>query len=736
MRKIFMLMVVGVMLLTVPAWGRVYISAPVIGQWTSTTRAVERGALFYVNVCYNSSDVVPSANVVAAEIYLQFNKTYVTYDHWDEVGGSAWPSTRAGTAIGPLAGADDDIFAYSKYALSGGLAPTGSEQVIYRVWFRMKNDAPATGVAVSQLINFCWNPPYSNDTNYLVFSASGGADKTGTRDRANDMFVGEGKKPGSPDKPIGGTGETAGFHGVQGVVSTGNGVANVGNTLTVNWGAINRDWDSNVGPAGVRTQTRYADGYYQYTVYRGAVGFGLPGTLVADGLGGGGQDTYQNGPGTGIPGSGTATLSDCELYEYIIRSRDGTLNHNQDENMRRFSQKPHDYVAPAFSGGLGVLGGDGTIRLTWNNTAPDRAGYAILRTLDSTVYRSGAVLFEGAGRGGDLDSDGVEPPTEGSTVSGWQVIKRLGPGESSFDDTGLTNGVSYYYRVYAWDVAETVSAIRQQGKNYTFINNIGVPGVNPAPVANFVALSGPDRAGLTLKWKYPTDADPNLVSNSVGGAQIAWTTDVNAWAGLAFDAANTDPAANVAVAAGGPAEAQIAINSLGAAPLTEGTIYYFKVFSHNRTADPAARLPSLSGALAGAWPGGAGGGGPVTYYFRRATDGLGLNAFAILHDLPLTVRGGAPGATPTDYTTPVNTIAELTAAINAVSGTNNVTAIGWLGTNSQLEGYYVTYDPSGAPTFTPTAGLGTAAASGISPTRSRVFQVSVIRDVDVTLSGR
>jgi hypothetical protein len=85
-----------------------------------------------------------------------------------------------------------------------------------------------------------------------------------------------------------------------------------------------------------------------------------------------------------------------------------------------------DTTPPAPPTGLGATAGNASVALAWNaNTEPDLAGYRVYRSTSS---------------GGGYSDIG------GGLISG-----------TSFDDTGLTNGTTYYYVVRAQDTSGNVS---------------------------------------------------------------------------------------------------------------------------------------------------------------------------------------------------------------------------------------------------------------------------------------
>ena len=123
---------------------------------------------------------------------------------------------------------------------------------------------------------------------------------------------------------------------------------------------------------------------------------------------------------------------------------------------------------------------------------------------------------------------------------------------------------------------------------------------------------------------------------------------------------------------------------------------------------------------------GGGAAGPVTYQLRKAADGnVGLNAVAVLHEVPFKVNC-SPEAS-------VRYIDDLVRAINLKAGANIVTAFGWIEPAGQIRGFYIGYDAAGLPVYTATAGV-TGTAANIELIRGKACQISVLNDVSVTFS--
>ena len=213
-----------------------------------------------------------------------------------------------------------------------------------------------------------------------------------------------------------------------------------------------------------------------------------------------------------------------------------------------------------------------------------------------------------------------------------------------------------------------------------------------------------------------TDGTPStstLTVNSARGSGTDGLREVNAYAWKMWNKATESEPTEPRTGATG------ASLSLPASALTPGATYVFRVRDHNQW-DPAGsewsdsqeyKIGEGTGAVS------------VPYSLKKSEGGLGLNAIAALPRIPFNVEGTA-----------VSKIGELVTAINTKSGANNTVAtIGWMEDGSaNLQGWYITYDASGTATYTPTAGLTTGADTPL--VINRIYQISVLQNVDVTFS--
>lgn len=502
-----------------------------------------------------------------------------------------------------------------------------------------------------------------------------------------------------------------------------------GNTLNVTWNAL----PNTIGTNDLTPPIRY-------DLYRGTAATFSPGDTTnrvltsispsASFTYSGGATSAKDGPDTGVPGAAPNNLSDGTQYWYTMRAKDSTINPDSTTSPQHKTTAtdaqivgpfvPHDYTRPGTPGFSAPAPSDQTLNLSWSNPGdPDFGGVVVIRKTGGYA----APTFANASG----NADGTTPPAAGSAPPGDSAATVVYQGSgTSFRDTGLTNGTVYNYSIYAYDRA-VAGPPREQGYNYsTPAQRTGVPGAAPSAVTNLVA-GGSGSGKITLRWTNPAE-------DFYGGAKVLITSDITKWGtAMSYTSDIDDPdnvklAVDKVVADPKPETDEVIIDNSGGTPLTDGMVYYAGVFTYNKTPDPATRISSGRSYI-GTWPGG-GGGGPVTYNFAKAASGLGLNSFAVLQDTPLSVSVALEGAT---VGTPVaaTTVADFVAALG---GPSNVTTIGWL-EGDKMVGYYVT-DVGGTATFTATEGAGLAAANTVNMSRGRAYQISVLRNMSVTISGR
>jgi hypothetical protein len=131
------------------------------------------------------------------------------------------------------------------------------------------------------------------------------------------------------------------------------------------------------------------------------------------------------------------TVENGKAYYYHIRSVDSPLPSGKESlDSEEVSAVPMDMTPPEMPSGLTVVPGVGRVFLTWNeNKEGDLAGYQVYRSTKS---------------GGDAQR---------LTVS---VIKR-----TTFSDTSVQQGMTYYYSITAVDKSGNESARSGERKTYT-----------------------------------------------------------------------------------------------------------------------------------------------------------------------------------------------------------------------------------------------------------------------------
>jgi hypothetical protein len=155
------------------------------------------------------------------------------------------------------------------------------------------------------------------------------------------------------------------------------------------------------------------------------------------------------------------------LYHFTVNSKDAAGNSSTSTD-QTFTTAT-DTSPPANVTGLTATPGDRQIALAWTNPPdPDFAGVRI---------RRGTVTF---------------PATP---TSGTQVYDGAG---TSFLDTGLTNGVTYYYTAFAYDGSGNFAS-------GALVSAVPADGIPPGPVTNLTVTPGNQQNQLT--WTNPTDPD-------------------------------------------------------------------------------------------------------------------------------------------------------------------------------------------------------------------------------------
>ncbi|MHC4500929.1 MAG: fibronectin type III domain-containing protein, partial [Planctomycetota bacterium] len=124
-------------------------------------------------------------------------------------------------------------------------------------------------------------------------------------------------------------------------------------------------------------------------------------------------------------------LAKGRTYYYVVKAVDTSLNTSGSSN--EASATPLDSNAPVAPANLMARAGDGIVELFWsNNPEPDVNGY--------NVYRSETSGFE---------------PAPGNKIAA--IVKA-----TSFEDSGLANGVTKYYKTKAEDTSSNESASSEE----------------------------------------------------------------------------------------------------------------------------------------------------------------------------------------------------------------------------------------------------------------------------------
>ena len=131
-----------------------------------------------------------------------------------------------------------------------------------------------------------------------------------------------------------------------------------------------------------------------------------------------------------------------------------------------------------------ITPGDTQIELNWTNPGADFYRVLILRKQDSEVT--------------DAPTEGTEYNVD-DTIGG-STVTYVGSGTNS-TDTGLTNGTSYYYKIFAYDSYINYAAGVSTGPHIPIAEDT----TPPAAITDLTGLCDSDTGDVTLSWSTPGD---------------------------------------------------------------------------------------------------------------------------------------------------------------------------------------------------------------------------------------
>ncbi len=248
------------------------------------------------------------------------------------------------------------------------------------------------------------------------------------------------------------------------------------------------------------------------------------------------DDTYPTGPTDGFSvysGTGESVvktgLTNGQTYFYSIFTKDEVPNYSA--AVQNFAV-PADVTAPAPVTNVTAVSGDGQVALSWTNPADsDFAGVVIKRKTNGY-------------------------PT--SPTDGWTFYTGTA---SSATNSGLVNGTTYYYSIFAYDEVPNYAASGDAlGKPVDL--------VPPGPVTAFTATADPAGNKVNLTWTNPTDADyaTTIIRRKTGSYPTSPTDGTSVYSGTGTSVSDTG--------------------------LTDGTLYYYAAWAqdaNNNTSSAAQK---------------------------------------------------------------------------------------------------------------------------------------------------
>ncbi len=209
--------------------------------------------------------------------------------------------------------------------------------------------------------------------------------------------------------------------------------------------------------------------------------------------------------------TGYVTLPDVECAEctlQLIQYMSGSkTNYYSCADIKLVANDPNDVTPPADVAGFTAAPGDTLADLSWTNPAADF--YRVLVLQDTAVINS-------------VPTTGMEYQVDDIIANGATNAKVVYVGNNqSFQASGLTNGNTYYYKTFAYDLNTNYAA------GVMALANLPAQPANQTPVVTLLSVQGGN--------------DTNTVSQNGGSVQVlAGVTDANPGDQHVYDWGNSD----------------------------------------------------------------------------------------------------------------------------------------------------------------------------------------------------